>query len=60
MLHAGRLNDHTRTLACQSCHTPTFARGGVPTKMAWDWSTAGRLDAAGKPFQSKDAKGHVI
>ncbi len=59
-LHASRLNDHSRTLACQSCHIPTFARGGVPTKMAWDWSSAGKLDAAGKPYQTTDAKGHVI
>jgi octaheme c-type cytochrome (tetrathionate reductase family) len=58
--HASRLNDHTRTLACQTCHIPTFARGGVPTKMGWDWSTAGRLDKDGKPFQKKDANGHVI
>jgi len=55
-----RLNAHTRTLACQTCHIPAFARGGVPTKMFWDWSTAGTLDADGKPFQKKDEHGHVI
>jgi octaheme c-type cytochrome (tetrathionate reductase family) len=55
-----RLNAHTRTLACQTCHIPAFARGGVPTKMYWDWSTAGTLDASGKPFQKKDEHGHVI
>jgi octaheme c-type cytochrome (tetrathionate reductase family) len=55
-----RLNAHTRTLACQTCHIPAFARGGVPTKMFWDWSTAGTLDANGKPFQKKDEHGHVI
>lgn len=55
-----RLNAHTRTLACQTCHIPAFARGGVPTKMVWDWSTAGTLDADGKPFQKKDEHGHVI
>ena len=60
LLHAGRLNEHTRVLACQSCHIPAFARGGVPTKMAWDWSTAGRMDAQGKPFQSRDEQGHVL
>jgi octaheme c-type cytochrome (tetrathionate reductase family) len=59
-LQATRLNEHARTLACQSCHIPTFARGGVPTKMGWDWSTAGQLDADGKPFQRKDDTGHVI
>nr|HQU88579.1 cytochrome C [Denitromonas sp.] len=46
--------------ACQSCHIPAFARGGVPTKMAWDWSQAGQLTAEGKPFQKKDDHGHVI
>ena len=55
-----RLNNHARTLACQSCHIPAFARGGVPTKMVWDWSTAGTMDAAGKPFVKKDARGHVV
>jgi hypothetical protein len=39
---------------------PTFARGGVPTKMGWDWSTAGRMNANGKPFKRKDEKGHVV
>jgi len=55
-----RLNAHTHKLACQTCHIPAFARGGVPTKMRWDWSTAGTLDANGKPFQKKDEHGHVI
>ncbi|MDP2759088.1 MAG: tetrathionate reductase family octaheme c-type cytochrome [Sideroxyarcus sp.] len=55
-----RLNAHTRTLACQACHIPAFARGGVPTKMHWDWSQAGTLDAGGKPFQRKDEHGHVV
>ncbi len=54
------LNAHTRTLACQTCHIPEFARGGVPTKMTWDWSTAGQLTPEGKPFQKKDEHGHVI
>lgn len=57
---ASRLNEHTRALACQTCHIPAFARGGVPTKMAWDWSTGGQLDEEGKPFQRKDDDGHVI
>jgi len=45
-----KLNDHTDVLACQTCHIPAFARGGVPTKTFWDWSTAGRLDENGKPI----------
>jgi len=54
-----RLNHHSSKLACQACHVPRFARGGVATKMAWDWSTAGRLSPEGKPMQVKDAQGHV-
>ncbi len=59
-MHAERLNDHARTLACQSCHIPSYARGGVATKMRWDWSTAGRLDEDGKPFLIRDEQGRVI
>ena len=29
---------------------PAFARGDMPTKMSWDWSTAGKRDAKGKPL----------
>lgn len=53
------LNSHTKKLACQSCHIPEYARGGVATKMSWDWSLAGRLDANGKPVIEKDAAGRV-
>lgn len=53
-----RLNQHATKLACQTCHIPEFARGGIATKMNWDWSTAGKLDANGKQFTLKDAKGH--
>ncbi|MBK9083509.1 MAG: tetrathionate reductase family octaheme c-type cytochrome [Rhizobiales bacterium] len=50
------LNGHTDKLACQSCHIPEMARGGVPTKTLWDWSTAGKLKD-GKPYAEHDAKG---
>ncbi|MCI2393187.1 tetrathionate reductase family octaheme c-type cytochrome [Aliiroseovarius sediminis] len=49
-----KLNDHTDKVACQTCHIPEFARGGVATKTFWDWSTAGRLDAAGKPMHESN------
>ncbi|MCV2892324.1 tetrathionate reductase family octaheme c-type cytochrome [Lentibacter sp. XHP0401] len=49
-LMGAKLNNHTDMLACQTCHIPAFAKGGVPTKTKWDWSTAGRLDAEGKPI----------
>ncbi|MGA9394756.1 MAG: tetrathionate reductase family octaheme c-type cytochrome, partial [Azonexus sp.] len=57
---ASKLNQHTDKVACQTCHIPEFARGGVATKMGWDWSTAGQLDADGKPILKKDEHGHVI
>ncbi|MBF0138378.1 MAG: tetrathionate reductase family octaheme c-type cytochrome [Magnetococcus sp. DMHC-1] len=37
-----KLNDHTDRVACQTCHIPFFARGGIKTKTSWDWSRAGR------------------
>ena len=49
-----KLNNHTDVLACQTCHIPAFARGGAPTKTVWDWSTAGRTDADGKPIHESD------
>lgn len=48
-LIAAKLNDHTDRVACQTCHIPEFARGGVATKTFWDWSTAGKLKD-GKPY----------
>ena len=54
-----KLNDHARKVACQTCHIPAYARGGVATKMTWDWSTAGKMGPDGKPMTRKDAKGHV-
>ncbi|WP_038037001.1 tetrathionate reductase family octaheme c-type cytochrome [Thermopetrobacter sp. TC1] len=44
-----KLNNHTDRVACETCHIPAFARGGVATKVFWDWSTAGRLKD-GKPY----------
>lgn len=35
------LAQHTKTVACQTCHIPAFARGQA-TKMRWDWSTLGK------------------
>jgi octaheme c-type cytochrome (tetrathionate reductase family) len=52
---AAKMNDHTDKVACQSCHIPTFARVN-PTKMSWDWSTAGRKKD-GKPYKEKDEFG---
>ncbi len=52
----GILNEHTLKVACQTCHIPTFAKVN-PTKLRWDWSTAGRL-RNGKPYEEKDARGN--
>jgi len=41
------LNKHTAHLACQTCHIPVYGRGN-PTKVFWDWSTAGQDRPAGK------------
>jgi octaheme c-type cytochrome (tetrathionate reductase family) len=49
-----KLNDHTDTLACQTCHIPEFARGNVSTKTVWDWSTAGKLDDNGNKIAISD------
>jgi octaheme c-type cytochrome (tetrathionate reductase family) len=53
-LEGMKLNDHVDVVACQTCHIPEFARGGVATKTYWDWSTAGRLDADGKPIHENN------
>ena len=45
-LHAKRIiNWHVKSLACQACHIPQIARAN-PTKVWWDWSTAGTDVAA--------------
>jgi octaheme c-type cytochrome (tetrathionate reductase family) len=35
-----RIDTHLATVACQTCHIPTYARK-IPTKAWWDWSKAG-------------------
>ncbi|WP_052761230.1 tetrathionate reductase family octaheme c-type cytochrome [Sedimenticola thiotaurini] len=52
-LKALKLNGHTDRVACQTCHIPTFARGGVATKIDWDWRSAGKLKD-GEGFNIKD------
>ncbi|WP_299441007.1 tetrathionate reductase family octaheme c-type cytochrome [uncultured Rhodospira sp.] len=54
-----KLNDHTDRVACQTCHIPAYARGDRLTKIAWDWSTAGRLTDAGDPFTEHNEHGYV-
>ena len=37
---SANMNNHALDVACQTCHIPAFSRQ-QPTKMDWDWSTAG-------------------
>ncbi len=50
------LNEHTLKVACQTCHIPTYAKVNS-TKLAWDWSTAGKLKD-GKPYEEDDSLGN--
>lgn len=53
-----KANDHTDKVSCQACHIPAFARE-LPTKTAWDWSTAGKKKD-GKPYVEKGDHGMTI
>jgi octaheme c-type cytochrome (tetrathionate reductase family) len=51
------LDRHAQKVACQTCHIPTYARE-LPTKVWWDWSTAGKdqpvpKDKYGEPLYDK-------
>lgn len=51
------LNRHGASVACQTCHIPSFAKDR-PTKVWWDWSTAGKdlpasPDSLGQPTYDK-------
>jgi octaheme c-type cytochrome (tetrathionate reductase family) len=54
-----KANDHTDRVACQTCHIPSFARE-KPTKMWWDWTTAGKLDDQGQPLAEKGEYGKTV
>lgn len=56
-LTAYHLNKHGKHVACQTCHIPIYAKCN-PTKVYWDWSTAGRdrempEDKYGNPTYNK-------
>jgi octaheme c-type cytochrome (tetrathionate reductase family) len=53
-----RLNAHIQTVACQACHIPAFALED-PTKMDWDWSTAGQ-DIGDDPHVYLKIKGSFV
>ncbi len=48
------LNTHAAKVACQTCHIPEFARGDIPTKMTWDWSTAGKKNEDGTNIATEE------
>jgi octaheme c-type cytochrome (tetrathionate reductase family) len=56
---SGRLNAHTDAVACPTCHIPLMAVD-APTKMVWDWSTAGRDTNAEDPHRYLKAKGSFV
>ncbi|MBD3223362.1 MAG: tetrathionate reductase family octaheme c-type cytochrome [Caldithrix sp.] len=46
------INGHGEKVSCQTCHIPQFAKD-QPTKMYWDWSTAGKDSSAPKDQYGK-------
>ena len=52
-----RLNSHVASVACQTCHIPEFAID-TPTKMSWDWSTAGRDEEPAEEYFAPDKEHH--
>jgi octaheme c-type cytochrome (tetrathionate reductase family) len=53
-----RINAHTDSVACQTCHLPVGAVKD-PTKMFWDWSTAGE-DRPEDPHEYLKIKGSFV
>lgn len=39
--NAAILNGHLKSVACQTCHIPVYAKGQA-TKMSWDWADVGK------------------
>lgn len=55
------LNQHSRTIACQSCHIPAYAKGG-PLLIAWNWLLVGKTNTvfragSGAGLQLQDQNG---
>lgn len=36
------IKKHLKSVACETCHIPAIARGGIATKLDWDWSYVGK------------------
>ena len=48
-----KLNGHVNKVACQTCHIPALARGGVSTIVDWDWRTMGQMKN-GEPYKEEN------
>lgn len=46
-----KLNHHVDRVACETCHIPVFAKGGVATKTYWDWSAVDKSGNKGKEIE---------
>lgn len=54
-----RINKHLASVACQTCHIPTYARK-LPTKTFWDWSKAGDPSREDDPHRYLKIKGEFV
>ncbi len=48
-----KINAHTGAVACETCHIPEIGRGN-PSKIWWDWSTAGQDTQMSKDQYGKE------
>ncbi|HRZ25455.1 MAG TPA: cytochrome C [Spirochaetota bacterium] len=53
------LDKHIDRISCQACHINLYSTQKT-TKIWWDWSKAGELNAEGKPVKKKDKDGNII
>ena len=60
---SSRLDDHAGHVACQSCHIPTYAKGGLTTEVTRDWDNpvwaAGLLGGQGG-YKPEETRGNDI
>lgn len=54
-----RINSHVKSVACQTCHIPKFARKAA-TKTFWDWSKAGNSSRKDDPHTYLKIKGEFV
>ena len=50
-----QLDAHAERIACQTCHIPKMARGGVATITDWNWETSGKT-LNGKGYYEEEYK----